>query len=379
MQLLRLRIYLSVNSPYAYLIVNRHLYILVATPLGKGGKGGIDRIMDELRTVLEQYPPVDFSIEFCATRGPNSIFLSPFYLIGFIGRMIYLRIRRRVDLLHINLASYGSTWRKLFLARVASLLGVPYIIHLHGGLYRDFWQKAPRIIQREIRSLFSRAAHIIVLGTVWRDFIADCAPETRDRIEILPNATRRSSLPHRTGGETVVILFLGRVCERKGAPQLMDALNCLKSLSAWRAVIAGDGDLATARTRIYELGLDRRVQMPGWVGPGEVQSLIADADILVLPSFHENLPMSVIEGMAAGLAIVATPVGAVEDIITDDQTGLLVPPGDVAALADALRRLIENPTLRQRLGTAAAAYHAQYLEIGCYANKLTVLWRDAIR
>ena len=334
--------------------------------------------MDELRIAFERNPPPDLSVTFGSTRGPNSIFLSPFYLLGFIGRMIYLRIGGRLDLLHLNLASYGSTWRKLILARVASFLGIRYIIHLHGALYRDFWQKAPKLIQREIRYLFSNAAHVIVLGTVWRDFIADCVPEARDRIEILPNATRRSSLPHRTGGETVVILFLGRVSERKGAPQLMDALNRLQSLSAWRAVIAGDGDLATARARIRELSLEGRVQLPGWVGPGEVESLIAEADILVLPSFDENLPMSVIEGMAAGLAIVSTPVGAVEDIITDDQTGLLVPPGDVAALADALRRLIENPVLRQQLGTAAAEFQRQHLDIDVYAQTLAKLWRQSV-
>src|SRR5690606_38241464 len=99
-----------------------------------------------------------------------------------------------------------------------------------------------------------------------------------------------------------------------------------------RATIAGDGDVEEMRTKAAGLGIAGRVAFPGWVGPAEVAELIASADILALPSFAENLPVSVIEGMADGLAVVATPVGAVEDILTSEKSGLLVPPGDVDAL-----------------------------------------------
>ncbi len=77
------------------------------------------------------------------------------------------------------------------------------------------------------------------------------------------------------------------------------------------------------KLELRRLGIEDRVVLPGWVGPSEVAELIAASDVLVLPSFDENLPMSVIEGMAAGLAIIATPVGAVKDIIIDGRTGIL--------------------------------------------------------
>ncbi|TIY10986.1 MAG: glycosyltransferase family 4 protein, partial [Mesorhizobium sp.] len=115
---------------------------------------------------------------------------------------------------------------------------------------------------------------------------------------------------------------------------------------------------------------------PGWVGPDEVASLIASADILVLPSFAENLPVSVIEGMAAGLAVVTTPVGAVEDIITNEESGLLVPPGDVAALTEALTRLVENPALRARLGAAAMAVHRDRLDLAPFVGAICEVWRS---
>ena len=81
--------------------------------------------------------------------------------------------------------------------------------------------------------------------------------------------------------------------------------------------------------------------------------------------------------MAAGLAVVATPVGAVEDIITDGDTGLLVPPGDVPALTDALMRLVNDPQLRERLGKAAQAVHREYLELAPFAETICNIWKAA--
>src|SRR5204863_6670367 len=97
----------------------------------------------------------------------------------------------------------------------------------------------------------------------------------------------------------------------------------------------------------------------------------------VLPSFAENLPMSILEAFACGIAVIATPVGAVTDVITHETTGLLVPPGDVDALTDALRRLIADGKLREALGAAAKRDHAQYYEIGAYTSQLTAIWLKA--
>jgi glycosyltransferase involved in cell wall biosynthesis len=87
----------------------------------------------------------------------------------------------------------------------------------------------------------------------------------------------------------------------------------------------------------------------------------------------------VIEGMAYGRAVVATPVGAVEDIIEDGETGLLTPVADVAALTAALRRLISDPELRRHLGAAAAASHQRRLNIDVYVERLAEVWRRAAR
>ena len=352
------------------------LNVLVATPVAATGQGGIDRVMAALKGELER-DPRGTSPHFGATRGAGSVALSPLYLMRFLGRMVTMRASGKLDLVHINLASNGSTHRKMIVAALARTLGVPYVLHLHGGDYPNFWKDDGSALGRRIRRMFVGAARIVVLGETWRKFVVSRAPEVADRVVIVPNAAAQPSLPHVGGGETAHILFLGRINDMKGAPQLGEALSRMKNLPNWRATLAGDGHVEAARAKTAEYGLADRVDLPGWVGPDRVAELIASADILVLPSFIENLPLSIIEAMASGVAVVATPVGAVPDIVRDGETGLLVPVGDVDALEAALTRLVRDPALRHRLGAAGRALHREKLDLSPFADTMQRVWAEA--
>jgi glycosyltransferase involved in cell wall biosynthesis len=353
------------------------LDVLVATPGGGGGQGGIDRMMSALRIEAERQGLPNVRIHFGASRGLGHIGFSIWHMSVFIVRMLALRLAGRFDVLHLNLASQGSTWRKLILARISHAIGVPYVLHLHGAEYHEFWTDAPNRRNRAIGWLSAHAGRIIVLGTIWEKFVTSRIPEIGPRLLVVPNAAPRPVLAHRGGGNLVHILFLGRVGDRKGVPQLGEALSRMRADPGWRATIAGDGHVDAARAAAQEAGLADRVDIPGWVGSEQVAELIANADIMVLPSFHENLPISIIEAMAAGLAIVVTPVGAVEDIITNDVNGLLVPPGDVDALTAVLSRLVADPELRARLGQAARDVHRARLDMEPYLGAITDAWRGA--
>ncbi|MFB9949590.1 glycosyltransferase family 4 protein [Rhizobium puerariae] len=356
---------------YAGRIVN----VMVATPAGGTGQGGIDRIMASLKRELERQARRDINARFLATRGNGHLAHSILYLSGFCFSMFIARMRKEVDVVHVNLASYGSTYRKLVIAICARMLGIPYILHLHGAEYMTFWSDEDTFLNRRIRSMFAQASGIVVLGTVWRDFLLRKVPEAEKRLAIVPNATEVPSLPHRGGGGAVHILFLGRIEPRKGVPELCEALAAMVDLPGWRATIAGDGEVEKLRLCLEELGLSGRVSVPGWQGPEDVARLLSQADVLTLPSHAENLPISVIEGMAAGLAVVATPVGAIEDIVSDGETGLLVPPGDAGSLQNALERLVRESDLRNRLGNAARAAHRLRLDVAPYADRLCDIWK----
>ena len=336
-------------------------------------------MMSALRAEAERQGRTDIAVRFAATRGTGHILLSPFYMIAFMSLMAKERFVRRLDVLHLNVASDGSTWRKIVLALWACILGVPYVLQLHSGDYHQFWTEDPGFRNRVIGLMFEKAAQIVVLGNVWRDVVLARLPGAADRIHIVPNAVARPKLAHRGGGATAHIVFLGLICDNKGVPQLTEALHRMRDNPGWRATIAGNGDVEITREAVRRYGIADRVTMPGWVRPDAVDELIAGADILVLPSLSENLPMSVIEGMAAGVAVVATPVGAVEDILTDEVNGQLVQPGNTDELTHALERLVNDAPLRQRLGDAAQITHRQKLDIVPYVGAMSVVWQRAAR
>ena len=358
------------------MIKSKPIRVAVMTPLGEGGQGGIDRLMDELRHYLSQNDTVDIQVSFHVTRGQGSLFLSPFLVVRLLLRLTLKFVGHGPDLLHINLSSHGSTWRKLVIARVARLMGIAYIIHLHGSGFREYWDNAHPFIAKRIKSMFFHAHQTLVLGTVWRTYILSKVPEAATRIIILANAVPSASSHIHTPEKPVKILFLGHVGPRKGVPELIRALADLPQDDSWQAVIAGNGQVVEMQAEIAKLGLLKHVAMPGWVGPAHVSRLLAKNDILVLPSYEENLPMSVIEGMAHGLAVITTPVGAVEDIIQSDITGILVPAGDSKALSLALVRLVNDYDLRVSLGKAAQDFQRSHLETKGYCIGLFKIWRD---
>jgi glycosyltransferase involved in cell wall biosynthesis len=345
--------------------------VLVATPLGHGGQGGIDRLMDAVADQLLGAGAPGIIVNFEPTRGKRSILLSPFYLLCFLGVLAAQRAFRRLDLVHVNLSSHGSAYRKLIVCGFARLLAVPYILHLHGSDFRSFYASRPAWMRKAITKMFEDARLTLVLGTVWQEYVASIAP--RAQTELMPNATKARARCDQQTRETR-FLFLGRLGPRKGTPDLLSALHQLSSQDGWTALLAGDGDFEITVETVRRLGLEDRVKVVRWLDNAGVDTALATGNVLVLPSFDENLPMSVIEGMSAGLAIIATPAGATEDIVRNGQTGLIVPAGDVDGLAAKMRLLASDVELRQALGAGAKNFHDANLEISRYASRLVAIW-----
>ena len=193
------------------------------------------------------------------------------------------------------------------------------MLHLHASSFPEFFTPLPRWAQRWVRRTFAQRCPGRRAGQ-------DLAPATSqevlgvppDRVTVLPNATPGAAVetPARAVGETLHLVFLGRLGERKGLPELLGALSDPRLRDgAWRATIAGDGDIEGYRRRAAELGIEDRVTFRGWIGTLEVGELLAQAHVLVLPSHAEGLPMSVLESFAAGVPVVCTPVGGLAEVV----------------------------------------------------------------
>ena len=176
----------------------------------------------------------------------------------------------------------------------------------------------------------------------------------------IPAMPTRDELRAELGLDGDVLVFAGRLGPQKAVGVLLEALGRVSDVTL---VIAGDGpERAALERRVAELGLDARVRFLGSVPRETVLRLFRAADASVLPSAWENFPHTVVEALAVGCPVIATAVGGVPEVVRDGENGLLVPPGDSAALADAIERFFGDASLRERLRGAAARSVEGYSE-----------------
>jgi len=160
---------------------------------------------------------------------------------------------------------------------------------------------------------------------------------------------------HSEAQEDGSILFASRLLGAKGLAVLLRSLPGITS-QPWRLRVTGSGDLETWRRFAGSLGLPReRLEFLGNLPREEQLAVFARSSVFTLPSYSESCPYSLMEAMALGKAIAATAVPGIMDMVEDGTSALLVPPGDAAALGQALERLLADPALRRRLGAAAQA------------------------
>jgi glycosyltransferase involved in cell wall biosynthesis len=316
------------------------------------------------------------------SRGPWFLGSSPLrtilavgYLTGSLLNLVVIWMSSSRCIAHINITGRGSTVRKAVFCAFARLMGLPYLLHLHDADYISDYRRRGFLTKWVIRSIFGHAKKVIVLGERDGKLIPEELRLDRGRTVILHNAVPDPNPelpvgPQKMGGSH--ILFLGHLSERKGVPDLLQALArpALKE-QTWRATLAGGGPIEEYRQMAAGLGISDRVTFPGWLDAAGVKALFADAEILVLPSYAEGLAMSVLEGLSHGMAVVATPVGAHAEVIETEVSGILVAPGDIDGLADALQRVISDPNLQSRLRAGARARFLEKFDVRGYADRLS--------
>lgn len=350
---------------------------LVGPPLE--ASGGIGRVMGYVVDALDD-PAV--KLEVLDSRGlSQSPWLSALPLARTCAALARRKIARSLDVVHVNVSSHGSALRKGVVVRLCRALRIPVVLHLHASSFPDFFDALPVRAQAWVRRTFGAADRVVVLGPVWRDYVCQILGVAERSVTVLPNATPPASpAPVRRPKQPLELLFLGRLGERKGLPELFAALDDPRLRACdWRLTLAGDGDVDHYVARAASAGLTERTTFTGWVSPREVADLLQRAHVLVLPSRAEGLPMSVLEAFAASVPVVCTPVGALDEVAADGVNALVVPPGDAGALAEAFVRLAHDEDLRERLARGAGRSWSAHFAMGPYVARLVEEWREAAR
>jgi glycosyltransferase involved in cell wall biosynthesis len=334
-------------------------------------KGGITSVSQLIMDHLAPY----VSMRHVATFEDGSAFLKASMFARAVQELRRVLEQLEPTIVHIHFASRGSTLRKMILAEMVARAGRPLVLHAHGSEFDEFHRRLPAAVRRNLNRTLQRANVFLTLSNHWRNFYVDECELSPAQVVALPNPVAiPADVPDRSGDHEVQIVHLGRLGNRKGAYDLVNAFLGLPDALRQRArlVLAGDGEIEGVR-KLAQAGGDR-VLVPGWIDTAERNRLLAKSDVFALASRAEGVPMALLEAMANGLPSLTTPVGGIPDVFEDGAHGVLVQPGNVEEIRAGLVRLITEPEFRLAAGRAARESVRQY-DVHNYARRLADIYQ----
>jgi glycosyltransferase involved in cell wall biosynthesis len=283
--------------------------------------------------------------------GPVRIFQGIMLTVGRLIAFPYFVISRGIDLVQIQASDYQVFWEGVVYTILARAVDRPVLLRL-GGAFDLFHRGSPRVIQRWIAAALHIPHCVIAQSRFAYEYLRRAGQ--MGEIIVLPNWIRDTNLTPRTTTDSSrpICLFIASAeARRKGIEEVIEAMRQLdiSGCSARFHLVAMTPSL------VDRVGALRLANIHAMEGPAEhcrVLELMRSADVFLLPSHGEGFPNSLIEAMAAGMACVVTPVGAVPEMVADGGA-LVVPVGDALALRKAIERLAADPELRHRLGEEA--------------------------
>jgi glycosyltransferase involved in cell wall biosynthesis len=271
-------------------------------------------------------------------------------------------IGRNAAIVHLNTSlNSRAYWRDLTYLMVAKACGAKVIYQVHGGDLPRAFCRGSRLLEAILRGALRLADAVVVLAQIelraYRKFVPGLAVTALpNAIDTAPYVAQNAAQRRAPAAATVPLrlVYIGRLAQGKGLAETLQGLKLSQSQGVEaRLIVAGSGpDEERVRSLAQGLALGDAVAFIGPVFGADKVKLLAAADVLVLASHAEGLPYALLEGMAAGTAVIATRVGAIPDVMVEGVHGLFVPPHNPLAIARAIVRLATDRSLLARMSEA---------------------------
>ena len=359
----------------------RVLYLSHAYAVG----GAEEMVLNLVRHLPPKYEPVVAAIQQAGPIGEEVRRTGvPFDVLGLTPGLRHplhvLRLRDFISECNPQIVHTFLLTASLYGRFAAMMAGVPVVIGTEVNIYERkhaMHALAERWLMRGTDSVVASAESV-------REFYVRQVNADPAKVEVVYNAVDWSQLDQTATRDAMrallglpmnapVIGIIARLTEQKAHRVLFDAVAAHPGLAQAHLVVVGDGELRSSlEQQVATLGLTGRVHFLG--ARRDLGDILGAIDVFAMPSFWEGLPLSLVLAMGAGLPVVATRVAGIPEVVHDDVTGLLVPPGDSAALGESLSRLVNDSATRARLGDAARVFVRPRFGIDGYVSSVTALY-----
>ena len=297
-------------------------------------KGGIASV---LKSYKEHLP----AFHYLKSNSRHGTIPGLFSLLWVFISLPFIRLFTCRSILHIHVATGKSFIRKSWIISWGRILGYKIIFHSHSGKCIEYFRK---VGLSKIKRTIDKCNHIVVLSDAWKEYFRNTFGYTN--ITIINNIVSPAiSFPNKNRN-IIELLFLGLIKKDKGIFDLIEVIGQNKNIFKGKIhlTIGGVGDREQLEAIISDLGIIDMIDFVGWVSGETKNRLIHDCDIVILPSYIEGLPITLLEAMAYGKATISTNVGGIPSIVHNGFNGFIIEPGDKGALFSAIRHYVETPS-----------------------------------
>ncbi len=353
----------------------RHDVIMLGPYPLKNAQGGISSVIVAYKEagILTRH-----RIKYISTSSSSNHLVKTFAFGAALLRFTAEAVAGSARIVHIHSASWRSFKRKAIFLQLARLLRKKILLHVHGGEFQHFFDMASDRQKIWIRLTLERANLVCTVSQSLQTQLRKAA--ALDKVVLLPNPVdHRKYAPASSDSKAMAptVLFLGRLSKEKGAFDLIKAARMVAGrVPDAQFRVCGPGDIEACKRICQSSALVETFEFPGWVQEAEKLRELRRAWVFVLPSYNEGLPVSILEAMAAGLPVVATAVGGIPELVKNGSNGLLVSPGNIEQLAEALTRLLTQPGLRARMGQINRRKIIQRYDVEVASLALGELYRE---
>jgi glycosyltransferase involved in cell wall biosynthesis len=324
--------------------------------------GGISAVVK----LYEEYGLFSKEVEYLPSYKGGRLFYILVYFSKFLLKYIFTLIKsKNIEIVHIKSSHGGSFYRKFLAFVLAKIFGKKIIFHVHSGIFDKFYYESPYFIKKMIFYALKNSDLIISLSESWKSKILDICC---NNIAALYNPTviKEKNIKE---NNFLNVLFLGLLSKNKGVFNIIEAAKHIKSDNI-KISLYGDGDRKIFEKIIKENNLQNKIEVKGWISGEEKEKALKNADVLILPSYNEGLPMSILEAMAVGLPIISTPVGGITEAVENEVNGFIIKAGDFEALAEKIDLLAGDRNLRIKMGDKGYKMAKEKFDINIIVKKL---------
>jgi glycosyltransferase involved in cell wall biosynthesis len=351
-------------------IANPKVLMIGTHPDSRGGISSVIRMYD----TGGLFQKVLYMASYKDGKGRQKIIFYGLFLIRFFKVLL---TQPSIKLVHIHTASYFSFFRKSIVVLLSALFGKKIILHVHGAEFILFYQNGSWLLKAWIQAVLKKCDCLLALSYQWQKDLRLIAPTSDIRVVYNPTIVRTVDADDRSldAQSPVKFLFMGRIGKRKGVYDILESLRYIQSRN-FEIHLYGDGDLTLVEALIQKNQLQAQVKLNGWIDGDTKDRVFRQADVLLLPSYNEGLPISVLEALSYGLPVLSTCVGGISEAVEEGVNGFLIQPGQCKVLGEYIERLSTSAAMRKRMGQSGYELAKSRFDLPIIIHQLEALYRE---